>query len=168
MVTYISGLKLSSWELSTWELCYEKLCSRMLSSWISKLFVSMTDSLRRSKKPILRALLSETQHDARSNTGKNRREIMIQTSRSNISNQWDTSIGYRKYPILWAGRGWRVEGGDAEASFGGAREEPSGWRGSGVAELSLLWLTSFTNYQPQICHVIMYLRIADRQIWINA
>ena len=74
-----------------------------------KRFVSMTDSLRRSKKPILRALLSETQYDARSNTGKNLREIMIQTSRSDISEIQVSDIESIQYFELAEDEEWRVE-----------------------------------------------------------
>ena len=115
------------------------------SKILLKRFIVMTESLRRAKKPILRALLSEIEHNARSNTGRNLRMIMMQTDKSDIR---EIQIRYWKYPIFWSSRGWRLEGGDAEAPSGGAREEPSEWGGPGVAELSLLWLAIFTNNRP--------------------
>ena len=88
----------------------EPLSRRLhLRKVLLKRFVSMTDSLRRSKKPILRALLSETQHDARSNTGKNFREIMIQTSKSDISEIQVSDIESIQYFELAEDEEWRVE-----------------------------------------------------------
>ena len=88
----------------------EPLSRRLhLRKILLKRFVSMTDSLRRSKKPILRALLSETQYDARSNTGKNLREIMIQTSRSDISEIQLSDIESIQYFELAEDEEWRVE-----------------------------------------------------------
>ena len=88
----------------------EPLSRRLhLRKILLKRCVSMTDSLRRSKKPILRALLSEMQYDARSNTGKNLREIMIQTSRSDISEIQLSDIESIQYFELAEDEEWRVK-----------------------------------------------------------
>ena len=45
----------------------------------------MINSIRKSKKPILRCLLSEIERDVRSTSGRNLRMIMLQTEQSDIS-----------------------------------------------------------------------------------
>ena len=74
-----------------------------------KRFIVMTESLRRAKKPILRALLSEIEHDARSNTGRNLRMIMMQTDKSDIREIQLSDIENIPYFDLAEDEDWRVE-----------------------------------------------------------
>ena len=69
----------------------------------------MTESLRKSKKPILRVLLSETQYDVRSNTERNLRMLMIHTSKSDINQIQLSDIESLPYFDTAVDEEWRLE-----------------------------------------------------------
>ena len=80
-----------------------------LKKTLSKRFMVMTESLRKSKKPILRVLLSETQYDVRSNTGRNLRMLMIHTSKSDINQIQLSDIESLPYFDTAVDEEWRLE-----------------------------------------------------------
>jgi hypothetical protein len=65
--------------------------------------------MRESKKPILRKLLSEIELDVLSTTGSNLRNIMIETSKSNIYEVELSDINRLWYFKLDKEEEWRIE-----------------------------------------------------------
>ena len=59
-------------------------------------FLSFIEGIRRSKKEVLRCVLHKIEHDCRSNTGRNLRQLSIQTSNAD---QDITDMPYRKLQI---------------------------------------------------------------------
>ena len=69
----------------------------------------MTESIKKSKKPILRTLFSEIQYDVRSNTGRNLRILMIQLEKSDINQIHISDIESLPYFDLAEDEEWRLE-----------------------------------------------------------
>ena len=69
----------------------------------------MIQQIRMSKKPILKALLSETERDARSNTGYNLRMLMLHSDRSDICQIQLSDIDALPYFDLPEDEEWRAE-----------------------------------------------------------
>lgn len=78
------------------------------SVFIKRFFV-MTHKMRESKKPILRKLLSEIELDVLSTTGSNLRNIMLETSKSNIYEVELSDINRLCYFKLDEEEEWRIE-----------------------------------------------------------
>ena len=78
------------------------------SVFIKRFFV-MTHKMRESKKPILRKLLSEIELDVLSTTGSNLRNIMLETSKSNIYEVELSDINRLLYFKLDEEEEWRIE-----------------------------------------------------------
>ena len=68
----------------------------------------MISNIRKSKKPILRCLLSEIERDARSTTGRNLRMIMLQTEKSDISDIQVSDADKIPYHDLAEDEDWRT------------------------------------------------------------
>ena len=80
-----------------------------LRKTFSQRFISFIDKLRKSKKPILRVLLSEIQHDVRSNTGRNLRMLMLHTDKSDISQIVMSDAENLPYFDMAEEEEWRIE-----------------------------------------------------------
>ena len=65
--------------------------------------------IRRSKKPILRVLMSEIEHDVRSSTGYNLRMLMIHTNKSDIHHLVQSDIESLSYFNMGEDEEWRIE-----------------------------------------------------------
>ena len=80
-----------------------------LRKTLCKRFIVMTESIKKSKKPILRTLFSEIQYDIRSNTGRNLRMLMIQLDKSDINQIQISDIESLPYFDLAEDEEWRLE-----------------------------------------------------------
>ena len=80
-----------------------------LRKTLSKRFIVMTESIKKSKKPILRTLFSEIQYDVKSNTGKNLRMLMIHADKSDINQLQISDIDSLPYFDLAEDEEWRLE-----------------------------------------------------------
>ena len=80
-----------------------------LRKTFSQRFISFIEKLRKSKKPILRVLLSEIQHDVRSNTGRNLRMLMLHTDKSDISQIVMSDAENLPYFDMAEEEEWRIE-----------------------------------------------------------
>ena len=69
----------------------------------------MIQKMRLSRKPILLTLLSEIELDVRSNTGRNLRNIMLETSNSKIEEVELSHIENLEYFKLAEEEEWRIE-----------------------------------------------------------
>ena len=74
-----------------------------------KRFMVMIHQIRASKKPILKRLLSEIELDVSSTTGSNLRNIMLETSKSSVSEIELSDINSLMYFELGEEDEWRVE-----------------------------------------------------------
>ena len=74
-----------------------------------KRFFVMIQKMRVSRKPILLRLLSEIELDVRSNTGRNLRNIMLETSNSKIEEVELSHIENLEYFKLGEEEEWRIE-----------------------------------------------------------
>ena len=74
-----------------------------------KRFFVMMQKMRLSRKPILLRLLSEIELDVRSNTGKNLRNIMLETSNSKVEEVELSDIENLEYFKLGDEEEWRIE-----------------------------------------------------------
>ena len=72
-------------------------------------FISFIEKVRKSKKPILSVLLSEIQHDVRSNTGRNLRMVMLHTNKSDISQIVMSDAKDLPYFDMAEEEEWRIE-----------------------------------------------------------
>ena len=68
----------------------------------------MIENIRKSKKSILRSLLSEIEYDVRSNTGRNLRMIMLHTQKSDISELSVSDADKLPYFDLAEDEDWRI------------------------------------------------------------
>ena len=82
---------------------------RHLSKSLSQRFLVFTEKIRRSKKPILRVLMSEIEQDVRSNTGYNLRMLMIHSNKSDIHDIVQSDIESLSYFNMAEDEEWRVE-----------------------------------------------------------
>ena len=82
---------------------------RHLKKSLSQRFVSMTEKMRKSKKPILRVLLSEIEHDVRSITGGNLRMLMIQLKKSDIRQIAPSDTESLPYFDMAEDEEWRIQ-----------------------------------------------------------
>ena len=69
----------------------------------------MTESIKKSKKPILRTIFSEIQYDVRSNTGRNLRMLMIQLDKSDLNQIQISDIESLPYFDMAVDEEWRLE-----------------------------------------------------------
>ena len=69
----------------------------------------MVQKMRLSRKPILLRLLTEIELDVRSNTGKNLRNLILETSNSKIEEGEMSHIENLEYFKLGEEEEWRVE-----------------------------------------------------------
>ena len=69
----------------------------------------MIDQIRKSRKPVLKVLLSEIERDARSTTGNNLRMLMLHSDRSDICQIQLTDADTLPYHDLPKDEEWRAE-----------------------------------------------------------
>ena len=69
----------------------------------------MIDQIRKSRKPVLKVLLSEIERDARSTTGNNLRMLMLHSDRSDICQIQLTDTDTLPYHDLHEDEEWRAE-----------------------------------------------------------
>ena len=79
-----------------------------LRKTLARRFLVMIDSIRKSRKPILRCLLSEIEDDARSISGRNLRMIMLQTNQSDIGQLSVSDADKLPYFDLAEDEDWRT------------------------------------------------------------
>ena len=72
-------------------------------------FLVMTQSIKKSRKPILRVLFSEIQDDVKSTTGRNLRMLMIHTDKSHINQLEVSDIESLPYFDLAEDEEWRIK-----------------------------------------------------------
>ena len=75
----------------------------------SRRFLSMIEQIRKSRKPVLKVLLSEIERDARSTTGNNLRMLMLNSDRSDICQIQLTDADTLPYHDLPEDEEWRAE-----------------------------------------------------------
>ena len=79
-----------------------------LRKTLARRFLVMIDSIRKSRKPILRCLTSEIEDDARSISGRNLRMIMLQTNQSDIGQLSVSDVDKLPYFDLAEDEDWRT------------------------------------------------------------
>ena len=81
---------------------------RHLRKTFSNRFLGVIDKIRKSKKQILRTLLSEIEWDVRSTTGQNLRMLMLETKKCDISEVQLSDLETLPYWQLSEDEEWRV------------------------------------------------------------
>ena len=74
-----------------------------------KRFLTMIQSIRKSTKPILKMILSAIEYDARSDTGRTLRSIMMESGKYNISNINISDYENITYHTIEEDDKWRIE-----------------------------------------------------------
>ena len=82
---------------------------RHLKIQLIRRFLKMIEKMKISKKPILRTLLSLTQENTQSSTGRNLRHIMLLTDRNNVSDLVPSDADTIEYFTLEDEDSWKIE-----------------------------------------------------------